>query len=240
MKLVQLNVEHHKHAREVRAFLEAEQPDVVCLQEIDFPDLIDLQHSLALHAAFAPMVTGTAETDDVHGYEGVAILTRVPYHTTNLTYYARSGSTPPPHSDDDRESPWQPLLAITLPIDQRPLTILTTHFMKSFDGLPDNFQRNRMQRLLPALGQHTSFVLCGDMNIPRGTELYNVLNERYCDNVPPQYTNSLDPNLHRVAGLHLMVDYLWSTPEWYVDQVYMVDGISDHQALVGNIVSTHD
>jgi endonuclease/exonuclease/phosphatase family metal-dependent hydrolase len=231
-------MERHRHVDQVCAFLRAEDPDIVCLQEVYVSDLIDLQRRLCVHASFAPMTIreDARPNDGVHAYEGVAILTRAPCLASHVHYYARSGDLPPVHHDRDRESPWQPLLSVTVPCRAGPLTVLTTHFMKSWDGKPDSFQRYRMQHLMHALAGHPSFVFCGDLNIPRGTELYQVLAARYHDNVPSDHTSSIDPVLHRVPGLRLMIDYAWSTPEWRIPELQMVEGVSDHKALVGHVV----
>ncbi len=70
---------------------------------------------------------------------------------------------------------------------------------------------------------------------------------KYKDNIPAEYVWSLDMGLHRAAngGLQegaaaqglpgLMVDGLFSTPEYTISDVRMHDGISDHCAIVAQV-----
>jgi hypothetical protein len=91
------------------------------------------------------------------------------------------------------------------------------------------------------LGTMGEFVLGGDFNAPRGGEMFSVLSSAYTDNIPLQYKTSLDLTLHRAArerGPQLgdkMVDGLFSTPAYSVSDVRLVDGVSDHMAVVATI-----
>ena len=102
-------------------------------------------------------------------------------------------------------------------------------------------QRTHTDKLIDIL-QEQEVVMAGDFNIPRGNENYKKLRARYVDNVPAQIETTIDPILHyankNVPGtLKLVVDYVWSTPEYVVENVRVVSGVSDHCAIVCEINS---
>ena len=73
------------------------------------------------------------------------------------------------------------------------------------------------------------------MNAPRGNETFSRLEEKYKDNIPREYKTSIDQNLHKVKGIQFMVDGLFTTPVYKASNVKLVDGISDHMAVVAEI-----
>ncbi len=95
-----------------------------------------------------------------------------------------------------------------------------------------------MKKFLPLLTEARPDILCGDFNIPRGTELYHVLADCLYDNIPPEYVSSIDPVLHRVPNLSLMIDYMWSLERIRIENVRQVCGVSDHCAFVGEVSLT--
>ena len=225
MKLVQLNIERDNHLERVLPFLEREQADVICLQEVFEEDLALFHGALGMESVFAP-VTRTKRMRPPHtlATQGVAILTRTQPTSSHSTYYRGGNGAVPRHVDGTvREGAEQ-------------YTVGTTHFMKSWHGAPDDYQRAHLPRLLEALNRYEELVFAGDFNIPRDTELYRVLSEHYCDHVPCTYVSSLDPELHRVPGLRYLIDYIWSTNGHVVNNVRMTCGVSDHCALSGTVM----
>ena len=85
------------------------------------------------------------------------------------------------------------------------------------------------------MGNQSSFVLTGDFNAPRGGEIFAELASRYKDNIPNHYQSSLDPDLHRVKNLKLMVDGLFSTPDYNLGEVRLINGVSDHLAVAAKV-----
>ncbi len=240
MKLVSLNMEHDKHLERVVPFLQREEPDVVCLQEVLEGDLSRLGVALGAQWHFAPMTRFTHEGHPRHGeVQGVAVFSRVPVLGHEVRYYFGGEGSVPDHCEDERDSVWQALVMVEVELSGKRVRIGTTHFMKSYHGAPDDYQRRRLPALLSVLEQYDSFVVCGDFNIPRGTELYYSFASHYVDRVPQHYASSIDPNLHRVPGLRYMIDYFWSTPDMSAEEVSMVCGVSDHCALVGILTPTN-
>ncbi len=83
---------------------------------------------------------------------------------------------------------------------------------------------------------YKDLVFCGDFNIPRPNKYYQQLRSTFTDNVPEQYLSSIDPDLHHIKGLQKMVDYIWTRGVCKVTNVHFKNGVSDHLALIGEII----
>lgn len=240
IKLVSLNIEREKHLERFVPFLHAEAADVICLQEVFIDDLLLLERELGMHAHFAPMVL-YARNDDVTVElepEGVAILTREPLRHAQKQYYATGGRTPGhivPFQKVDQSTIQHVLLSGVIGIGTQQWRVGTTHFTWTPDGQANGLQRQHIGKLLEALGQHSNIVFCGDFNAPRGREIFSQLADAYTDWLPPAVTTTLDPELHKVKRLQLVVDSIFSTPHYEVRDVRVVDGVSDHCAIVGMV-----
>jgi hypothetical protein len=121
------------------------------------------------------------------------------------------------------------IVNIHLPVTQHGATT-----PKQLEDLKSAFQK------LDTLGD---FVLCGDMNAPRIYETFKKISEKYRDNIPLEYKTSLDRNLHRIGkdkfvteGMDkYVVDGLFTTPLYETSNVRLMDSLSDHMAVVGEI-----
>ena len=243
LKLISLNIERSKHLDVVLPFLEREQPDVVCIQEL-------LQHNAsriatvlgAIDFIFTPMsrlkfgVPGTLS--------GTGIFSRIALAARAEEYYVGQAGTIPEsratelltYNDEYRAIAW-----VDVEKNGAVFRIATTHFTWTPDGSANDEQRRDMRNLMQALGTMGEFVLGGDFNAPRGGEIFSMLSSAYTDNIPPQYKTSLDLTLHRAArerGHELenkMVDGLFSTPAYTVSGVRLVGGVSDHMAVVATV-----
>jgi hypothetical protein len=60
------------------------------------------------------------------------------------------------------------------------------------------------------------FILTGDTNCPRGTELFDSLAKDYKDNIPQDAVTTIDKELHRVGFLPYVIDCMFTTPEYKV------------------------
>lgn len=243
MKLIQLNIERDLHLDRVKAFLTREQADVVCLEEVLEPSAHALAAELGYHVHYVPQkrISGYEEGTDGLA-EGVALFTREPHMLLGEHYYVRSRETIQMRvkERDGTDENEDEIAKVALVADVRTgaecVRVAMTHFTWSANGGVSVYQRRDLRELLTITAPYGELVLCGDFNIPRGTELYHVLAQQYRDNVPPEYTTSLDQDLHRKKGLQFMVDYIWSTPAYAVTDVRMVCGVSDHCALVADVL----
>lgn len=254
LKLVSLNIERAKHFDRVLPFLAKEKPDVVCLQEVREPDIDKLKESIgASEHIFAPMTRHPSDGNPA--VVGTCILSLVPVREGRVQYYHGD-----PHSipeGTDRPESWADDAAIAAGVncalssvdvekEGTAFRIATTHFLWSRKGRFSEYQREDMKKLLKLLDAEGEFVLTGDLNAPRGGEIFKMLADQYTDNVPPYIKTSLDVEFHRAGKTRpheladKMVDGLFSTPRYTVSDCRMVSGLSDHCALVANISTAAD
>mgnify|MGYP003518349091 FL=1 len=81
------------------------------------------------------------------------------------------------------------------------------------------------------------FIITGDFNAPRGRETFAIFAEKFKDNIPLSYESSLDTKFHRSPEIRSgerknMVDCLFSTPSYFITDVKLIEGVSDHKAIV--------
>lgn len=238
LKLVSVNIESHKHLDKVMALLHAEQPDVVCLQEVFEVDLPFFTDGLHMTAHFVPLVDIQERSRyqfDPLGIWGVALLTKLPHQDFHSQYYVKHEDNVPVFIDGEPNSVDRAVIWNTVTKDEVEFTVATTHFTWSEEGSATELQAQNLADLLKILEPLPDLILCGDFNAPRGNATFQTLAERYTDNIPPEYTSSLDPVLHRVGHVQLMVDGLFTTPAYRAQNVKLVTGVSDHQAIVAEI-----
>ncbi len=243
IKLVSINIECSKHLDLVLPFLEKEKPDVVCIQELMEGDIPVFENTIG------PIVRYSAsmlrEADGKVGNMGIGVFTRLPVRTSAVSFYAGDPqhiprfdpSTAQSKHDTERHSV---IFCDVISADEA-FRIATTHFTWTPHGEASDDQRRDMEALLVVLDEYKQFVLCGDLNAPRGGEIFAMLDNRFHDNIPLEYKTSIDVNLHhaRTTRLHeidcKMVDGLFTTTDYVASNVKLVFGVSDHAAIVAHI-----
>lgn len=237
LKLISVNIERSKHLDRVIPFLKQEDADVVCLQEVMEYDLPRFESALGMKSTFVG--TTRLSGEGTPGVVGIGMLSRLPIRSQAIHHYA---GTPGVIIDSDptsvatrHETENRAVLAYDVENAGERYRIATTHFTWTPDGAPNDFQRADMQGLLRILDGLEGFVLCGDFNAPRGGEMFALLASRYADNIPLEYTSSIDGLLHRAGPLPVMVDGLFTTPDYIASDVRLVSGVSDHCAIVATI-----
>jgi len=244
IKLISLNIERDQHYETALPFLKAEQADVICLQELLDRDVERFKEELGMDGLYAP--TGVADrgrnTEALAAAGvcmGTGLFSRLPLSEARVLYYH---GTPEkvPSSMDPVSSGWHEnfngiLLAGTIEHKGASVTVGTTHFTWTPDGSVSEGQRQDIQVFLEKMREFPDIVFCGDFNAPRGGEIWGELASRYKDNIPVEYRTSIDPNLHIVKDLPHLVDGLFSSPKYLVSDVRLVEGVSDHKAVVGFI-----
>ncbi|MDO8576091.1 MAG: endonuclease/exonuclease/phosphatase family protein [bacterium] len=237
LKLVCLNIEKDRHLDRVVPFLSEQMPDVFCAQEVYESSIPAIAEALpGSEHVYVPMTRRPKESPPQ--MQGVAIFSRFPVRARDVHYYVGVPGQVPDSDDNDPatyNANNRPLVTCDVEKDGTTFRVCTTHFTWTPDGEPTDEQRNDMRALLKILEPVNDLILCGDFNVSRGGELFGRLAERYKGNVPPQYTTSIDGDLHRRGQLNRMVDSIFSTPNYVVSGVEMVSGVSDHQALVATI-----
>ncbi|MBM3271786.1 endonuclease/exonuclease/phosphatase family protein [Candidatus Kaiserbacteria bacterium] len=229
----------------VQKFLADNEADVVCVQELRQRDVPLIAGFLggAQHM-FVPMAL--YPFDDGPDVIGVGIFSRVPMVRSWARYYngnpARIVEMNPRAGVEEKHETIAGVLALCdIEKDNATFRIATTHFTWAPDGLPDAFQRTDVAAMLHALDNEGELILCGDFNAPRtnrdGTpgEIFSTIASRYTDNVPAEYTTSIDGAIHRAGQLPYMVDGLFSTPSYAVSDVALHSGVSDHMAITATV-----
>jgi endonuclease/exonuclease/phosphatase family metal-dependent hydrolase len=239
-KFISLNIEHSKHLDTAPAFLQKEQADIVCLQELDEPTIPLFEAAVGGRCFFVPM----SKRGDMR--RGIGIFTRHTMLSKNAYRYGGSkdaDTVPDGTTFQTRyDTTCYSLALCDIKIEGVAYRIGTTHFPVTEHGTATDFQRNAMTNLLSILESKGELLLCGDFNAPRGGEIFAMLADKYRDNIPSQYKTSLDLKLHRAVQANQaheiadkMVDGLFSTPKYAVSEVRLQDGVSDHCAIVASV-----
>jgi endonuclease/exonuclease/phosphatase family metal-dependent hydrolase len=244
LNLVTANIEGDLHLDLVKPFLDRENPDVVCLQEIFEQDVSGLVGN-KFQSAFLPMCLKFNREGKPSPW-GVAIASRLQVVSTHQNYYRRPVDRIITYDHrNKRDSLSYGFVGIRLDVDGLPINIITTHFTWTPDGLADADQDEDMANMLALLAREPPHILCGDFNVPRRqNRLYGTLTERYTDHVPQEIASSIyvpfHYGRHKPGGAEklstLMVDYIFSTPgTCRVEAVALHGGISDHCAITAKV-----
>lgn len=236
MKLVSVNIENDLHLDRLVPFLKKENPDVVCLQELLYDTAEKLRIELGMRESYyLPLLM-------YHGkIWGIGILSKYPLENKYSGYYYKPGRdlgvwNEGDFSAENNKRIARGILAVEVTIENVTYRVIDTHF--TWSGMAENtpLQKEHMEKLFTLLGKFTDFVICGDLNIPRGSELWSELAKKYKDNIPPEAITTLDRDIHKVGHLDLVVDAMFSTPGYEVKNVRVVSGVSDHMAVVGEVM----
>jgi len=234
IKVLSLNIERNKHISRVMNLLEKEKADVICLQEIQEPDFEMFKEKFGVQGFFVPMITFPRKENDKERMvrQGIAYYTTLPLLKKEFQFYVGSGTAPKQKFPNDAD---RVLVLGLVEKEGKEYKLAMTHFTWAGGGGVNEEQQRDVRELVTFLEQHGELVLCGDFNAPRGGEIFEHLNKNFKDNIPPDIQTTLDPNLHKAGPLPYVVDYLWSTPKYSVQKIKIVDGVSDHMAIVAEI-----
>lgn len=249
MKLISLNIEGNRHLDRVLPFILREMPDVLCLMEVQEPDVHRFTE-LGYETFFKPMMIRTVSGEPVK--EGLLYCTKKETVAveSRRTYYLVDESGAIQNYDESLEHLGVNSVCVfgDLRFEGRSYTVGTIHFTWTPQGTsPSPMQYRSMDRLLGFLTREKPHVMCGDFNIPRRkSPLYETLTEHYTDTIPPTYASSLDPTLHKLAGrkdreeviTSFMVDYVFTQPPYLAEDVHLEFGLSDHAGVVATVRKT--
>ncbi|MBI3633328.1 MAG: endonuclease/exonuclease/phosphatase family protein [Candidatus Vogelbacteria bacterium] len=241
MKLISINIEGDLHNDAVFDFIKQENPDVVCIQELLERDLDIFRHQLAFDSVYQPfMFWSNPVYPTFRGQrQGTAIFAKL-IKASGAIFYTGNEENILKSFDEylsneqfqkNRSFVW----ADVSNLDGRLFRFISVQLPVTKKGETTSYQLETVELLIGELDKLGEFVLCGDMNAPRGKEAFSRLASRYKDNIPAQYQTSIDQNLHKSKGLQLMVDGLFTTPKYSVSQVRLADGLSDHMAVIALI-----
>jgi endonuclease/exonuclease/phosphatase family metal-dependent hydrolase len=242
MKLVSINIENNLHNETVLEFLKKEQPDVVCFQEFLEEDLELFKKELNFDSVYQTLSYIMDHKNYPHlmeRKEGLIIFAKKIVNSGSIFYLGGEEKLLKPFDLYSPGTDYQENRALIW-VDVRNkegeiYRFITTHFPVTEKGISTPYQLEVLDLMLEQLDKLGEFVLCGDLNAPRGNETFNRLAKKYKDNIPLEYKTSIDQNLHRVRGIQLMVDGLFTTPIYKTSNVRLVDGVSDHMAIVAEV-----
>jgi exonuclease III len=237
MRLVQLNIEGSKHLEKVLPFLKEQNADVVCLQEVFEKDFGLISQTLDMKGSFFPMFDkdqlnqGCAQPN---GPQGVALFSRKDSSSIQGVYYVGKGTVPKfryPKMNLDYV-----LVYGCFKFNKKKFTIGTTHFVWTPNGEANNEQRKAFKKLMKVIDNLKIGIISGDFNTPRGKEMFSAFEEHFKDNIPLDIKSTLDPLLHKKPHLKLVVDTIFTKPKYNVQELEVIDGLSDHKAIVAVII----
>lgn len=241
LKLINLNIEGDNHLERVILFLQKEQADVICLQEVLEKDVMMIKRKLAMEGAYEPLLDIKSSNKvrlTPRTKWGILYLTRLPVFKLFAEYYTGSRETLPVYQDNRPNLANRIIFRGEIIKNNQLFRVITTHFTWTPDGKSSLEQHASLDKLLALLEDKGEFILCGDFNAPRGREIWRELAKRYKDNIPSNVKTTIDPNLHRNGALAIVVDGLFSTKGYEVFDVQVIPGISDHMAIVAKIGTT--
>ncbi|MDO8503264.1 MAG: endonuclease/exonuclease/phosphatase family protein [bacterium] len=250
IKVVSLNAEGDKHLDKIPGFLRAINPDVVMLQESFHRDWHDLARAFGMRFVFSPMrYYPRSWSDPVVNNElglwGLTTMSKLGFSNVQSFHYVedRLPFTPIHQSlgtgvaDRLRRS----LLVTEVNKNGELFRLAHNHFTWTPDAEngtePSSFQKQDLQILLRFLRQFPDIILCGDFNTPRGKEIFSTLSQVYKDNIPPRVKTTIDGKLHKSGRqIQLVIDGFFTTPGYRVDDVRVIDGVSDHCAIIATVI----
>lgn len=239
LKLLSLNIERGKHYDRWIPFVQENNFDVICLQEVYKSDLGHIQSKIGGDMYFAPMANSIHDDTLEHDVIGVAMFVYVDHDSVDVKYYAGTynateDSIPPKQL---KECP-RVLLHLVCTKDGSDFHVGTTHFTWTFNGEINALQKKDLKSFLETLKQYDDMLFCGDMNAPRGRECFDTIAQIYIDHIPMHYVRSLDLDMRDkpvVPDPNLMVDALFSTQHYRTENVELVSGLSDHMGIVADV-----
>lgn len=235
--LVQLNIELDKHLDRIQHFFLTEQPEVACVQELYEADCKSLEEAFGGTCFFTP--TTYFQDGGSMRAVGNAIFSRLPIKRQSARWYGGNEIPGVVYDPTTREAKHRTqgyaLSSCEVEKNGVDFRITTTHFPWTPDGQADDFQRRDLRRLLGILAQLEEFVLCGDFNAPRGGEIFSELAAKYKDNIPQEYTSSIDGTIHKKGPMDILVDGIFSTPDYRVSNIRQTCGLSDHCAFIASV-----
>ena len=239
LKLITLNIETNKHYDTVLSFLNRENPDVICLQEVP-ESFADSLNERGFQTSFAPMCIKDLG-GELHNI-GVMIASQLPFTTLSNYYHGSASGIVLFDNENHPDTTSFVYLLADIIVDGDVYRIATTHAPDTKNGKEDDFQILAMNKALKLLDHENPHVFCGDLNMPRGyNSIYKNFTEKYQDCIPQMYKSSLDKNKHRLGNKKdlnqpifdiFMVDYIFTQVPYKASDVRLEFGVSDHAAVV--------
>ncbi len=257
LKILHLNIERDKHLAKVFELVEQQKPDIICMCEIIETDAKDIAEKFYYKMVYSPLVNSE------HGSQGSAIFSKLPILESSNQRYDDKISDELPFIDlnynfDNGNRPADRFLyhnsVLSIVINNsigEKITIATTHFpvtdletpgyeKHTFDETNDireiNHSRIFFDRFMTIIRNlPRPIIFTADLNNPRGNYVYDNLAHELIDLTPKNIETTLDPILHRLKNSNLVVDTIMISPEIKSEDIKIVEGVSDHKALIATL-----
>ena len=234
LNILSLNIEKNNHFSRIIPFFQQKKPNVLLLQEVFLEDIPFLEKELGMKSTFTPMKTLFYKEDQKT--LGLATFSALPVKKAYYAYYFGTDEDLPIGPEGNPFNTARAILITEIVKDNKTYCFINTHFTWTPDGTDSDQQHQDLQNLLRLLAEIPSFILCGDFNAPRGKVIFNKIAAKYKDNIPSHIKTTIDKTLHRAGDLQLVVDGLFSTPNYSVESVEVLDGLSDHCAISAKVL----
>lgn len=233
LKIISLNIEFDRHLKRIIPFFKEEQPDVIILQEVLDKNIAYLEESTGKKGIYT--VQNIIGSDESECRLGMLTLTNLPVLKHYSKYYRGDGTQPTRMQLGEPEKTTRGIAVTNILKENKLYCLVNTHFTWSPNGKPNEKQHDDVKILLKYLSNIPDFALCGDFNAPRGTAIFEIISSKYKDNIPLEVRTTIDKTLHKAGDLGIVVDGLFTTPNYQVDTIKIVDNLSDHCAIVATI-----
>ncbi len=110
----------------------------------------------------------------------------------------------------------------------------TTHFTWHNRAEPSPEQLEDFKKLADLLDVAPDLVLTGDFNSPRKYPIFDSIAQKYKDNIPDNVKSTFDTDIRPDATWELVVDGFFTSRHYKAD-VRMVQGLSDHRGILGEV-----
>jgi endonuclease/exonuclease/phosphatase family metal-dependent hydrolase len=231
LNVLSLNIEGHHHLEVLTNFLRHSDFDIICLQEVFACDLPSLEAAFGAKSIYLPLANVTQPNRyrvDPLGVWGVATLSRVPLSDPQTKLYKGQPNLIPQFEDGQPNSVNRGWIGIKVEKSGDTFQVINTHFTWTPDGQANADQRRDWPVFQAQLAELGEFVMMGDFNAPRGRETWDLIAAQYKDNIPPEVQTTLDPEIFRVKDLQIVIDGIFSTPAYHLENVEILTGLSDH------------
>lgn len=238
LTFLSLNIEADLHLDSITDYLSNNKPDVVCLQEVYLVHARAWAKQFGYYLEFATNVNFTISEHIFKplGEWGIATLTKIKPASSWMAYYTKPPLVIPHEFMKVLKHP-RSLLVTTVIVDKSEYVFANTHFTWAMPKDADVAQADDFARFKDLLTRTPSLVLSGDFNASRESLVYKDLSASYISHVPQSVESTLDPELFRKKDLKLklVVDHLFSTPDYAISNVQVLSGLSDHCGISATI-----
>lgn len=239
MKLIQLNIWGGKLGRQIIDFLQAEQPDIVCMQEVNdlegragykfFATLDEIKAGSDLDNAFMSPAYASRYMERELEY-GNAIASKFPISSSRTVFtngqYKRNFDI----TKDDGNI--RNLQVVELDTAGTKLNLLNHHgyHIKGSKAGDDNTIK-AMQTIAQTIDSlHGPVILCGDFNLAPDSQSINIINQKLTN---LSIANKLRSTYNQFGTSDTVCDYIFVNNLVKVRSFKMSDeAVSDHKALI--------